>query len=879
MIDENEQLNRERQQHQKAFDTFKSRCEEQELKNDGSNTSYARHWKRHVFADLIVGLQMEIDNPDIYVRSSTATDAVRKCLGIKLVKNKRQKKDVVSDNQVAMFDLELCAFVALQMTLDNALAVEDDTKIIDRKTGKLKKCRGQKNRDELIVAISNRIEQQLYFKYVDSIFPEFFRQASKRCAGGKDDMPRSSSYYWRYNMNDAIRKKKEKLLLEGNYAEAELLDWKPFEKYQRKHVGQWLLSGCIKFTGLFRETRLSEKSSKQIFVKLSDLFEQRKEQYFADHKPFIWEDLPMICSPVEATKDNYGSWLTTTEQSKPDSHKGYLEISELTLSYINRLQTVPYKINPFVATVMDLLYDKKHKLGKFVPHEYTKPRSPSERLNLGYIQDYKEQADAMHSLPKEEVAKAMKEASIEEGKQIKLLERSVQSRTIYLAMCSLRDYPELFYPYSWDFRQRAYSRCTSSPSPQGPDYSKALLKFSDEQPVDGRTKHYLSIELANNAGMDKLNFDKRLKWTKENESNIKLVATMMDDDGDFSGAISFLEGIAKENPWQFMAAAEEYYHCCMIGDRKTTSIRVGMDMSCSGAGLMAGIRRCKTGATLVNVFPTNEPQDLYRACWDALVSLNKEEQIPPIRTELLDKLTELKHGRSIAKKMIMVAQYAASDWKQSQELYEYHDALPEELKLNKDEIKSFKALWKEAMKKVCSFSFVVDWFQARAQEIYDSGAKEIRIPTPTGSVQRMFYPEYEVKQVKSFYSGSLKYKENKDTKITEYIPTDKPNLDKWLSSITANAIHSLDGSCLTIGLHDFPVSFSTVHDAVYCYASSSMDDILERLKAAFIETVSFDIWTEFLKANNLPTDNPKSYPPIVGNLDLSQVMQSDYIFA
>lgn len=37
---ENEQLERDRKQHSKAFDTFKTRTAEQEQKNDGSYTSY-----------------------------------------------------------------------------------------------------------------------------------------------------------------------------------------------------------------------------------------------------------------------------------------------------------------------------------------------------------------------------------------------------------------------------------------------------------------------------------------------------------------------------------------------------------------------------------------------------------------------------------------------------------------------------------------------------------------------------------------------------------------------------------------------------------------------------------------------------------------------
>ena len=873
MIDE--QLKREQRQHQDAFRKFKKNCDEQEKKNDGSNSPYARHWKRYIFSELVQGLQQEIDNPGIYIRSSKATEAVRNCLGIKLVKKKRQKEETIEAQQLEMFDLELCAFVALQMTLDNALSQQLGDTIVDRKTGKLKKCKGQKNRDELIKEISSRIEQQLYFKYVNKLYPQFFKAVSKRCEGGGDDAPRSSAYYWRYNMMNAIKSKKEQFIEEGKLDEANLLDWRPFARSNKKHIGQWLLAGCIKYTSMFREVRVGEKKSLQVFIKLSELYEQRKEEYFANHQPFIWEDLPMITEPVEATIDNYGSWLTTVEQSKPDSNKGFLEISPLTLEYVNRLQKVAYKINPFVAKVMDIIYEQNLKLGKFVPHQYQEPASVNARCNLSHMTDYKEQSQALVNHPD------YKEKRIERGreiaKQIKMIDQGRLARDIYLAMLKCRNSPELYFPYSWDFRQRCYSRCTQSPSPQGPDFSKALLKFTKECPVDKWTKHYLSIELANNAGMDKLNFDKRLKWTKKNEDKIKLVATMLDEDGDFNKGLAFLESIENENPWCFLAAADEYYHCCMLGDRTTTSLRVGMDMSCSGAGLMAGIRRCKTGATLVNVFPTNEPQDLYRACWDALVDLNDKQTTPIIRKEILQIWTSRKYGRAVAKKMIMVAQYGANEWKQMEEFYELHDELIEEEQLTKEEIKEFRKLWKQAMNEVCSFNFVVDWFQARVKEIFDSGANEIRIPTPTGSVQRMFYPIYKLKQVKSFYSGSMNYRD--ETRLTEYEPTDKPDLNKWLSSTPPNVIHSLDGSLLAIALHNFDEPFSSVHDAIYCYASNSMNKVLKKLKEAYVETVSFDIWTEFLKANNLPTDNPVSYPPIVGNFDIKEVLNSDYIFA
>ena len=288
---------------------------------------------------------------------------------------------------------------------------------------------------------------------------------------------------------------------------------------------------------------------------------------------------------------------------------------------------------------------------------------------------------------------------------------------------------------------------------------------------------------------------------------------------------------------------------------------------------MAAIRRCKTGARLVNVFPSPEPKDLYRACWDALVELNSQYAEPLIRPSILNDWTINKYGRKAAKLMIMVAQYGAGDQKQMDEFWQFHDQeVPTKYKLIKEEFKAVRKLWFPAMKKVCSFTFVLDWFQKKVQEIYDSGAKEVIIPTPVGSIQIMNYPEYDIHRVKSFHHGNLNYK------MSDYLPTDKPDINKWISAITANTVHSIDSSVMVLSFEDFPYDFSTIHDAAYTYAGKPMDFMIKNLKEGFIKACSFNIWDEFRKANNLPID-PKSPPPIVGNLDLDSVRHSDYIFS
>ncbi len=117
-----------------------------------------------------------------------------------------------------------------------------------------------------------------------------------------------------------------------------------------------------------------------------------------------------------------------------------------------------------------------------------------------------------------------------------------------------------------------------------------------------------------------------------------------------------------------------------------------------------------------------------------------------------------------------------------------------------------------------------------------------------------------------------------DRKTYEYEPTDEPDIKAWLRAVTANTIHSIDGAIMVLGLKDFEYPFSTIHDCAATYAGKPMDKMLHDLKVGFIKAVSFNIWDEFRLANGLKLD-AETAPPIVGNLDLSMVMESDYIFS
>ena len=58
---------------------------------------------------------------------------------------------------------------------------------------------------------------------------------------------------------------------------------------------------------------------------------------------------------------------------------------------------------------------------------------------------------------------------------------------------------------------------------QSGDTGRALLEFADAYPVDDRTKHHLSIHLANCwAGQAEL--EERLEWVEQHQTEIKAIA-------------------------------------------------------------------------------------------------------------------------------------------------------------------------------------------------------------------------------------------------------------------------------------------------------------------------------------------------------------------
>jgi DNA-directed RNA polymerase len=97
-----------------------------------------------------------------------------------------------------------------------------------------------------------------------------------------------------------------------------------------------------------------------------------------------------------------------------------------------------------------------------------------------------------------------------------------------------------------------------------------LIKFYERAYVDDYAEEWLAFQVATTFGRDKDTIRDRLTWTRDNE---QLITTIVKDP---IGNLHEWEEVAE--PWQFLAACDEYYHCVLKCDRSFTNLPVAISL-------------------------------------------------------------------------------------------------------------------------------------------------------------------------------------------------------------------------------------------------------------------------------------------------------------
>ena len=180
-------------------------------------------------------------------------------------------------------------------------------------------------------------------------------------------------------------------------------------------------------------------------------------------------------------------------------------------------------------------------------------------------------------------------------------------------------------------------------------------------------KQYLYIALANHYGLDKLTWDERLDWGRDNYQNI------LTNPGDFSDA---------DEPILLHKTAREL-HKVLSG--KPTSYLMGIDATASGLQIFAALTGCKKTAANVNLINTGKREDVYL----------KVAKVMCVHGAEVD--------RDMVKKPIMttfygsVRQPAVLFGEDSPELQAFYETLEEELTGAWEAMGDIQSLWQSDM--------------------------------------------------------------------------------------------------------------------------------------------------------------------------------------
>jgi DNA-directed RNA polymerase len=308
-----------------------------------------------------------------------------------------------------------------------------------------------------------------------------------------------------------------------------------------------------------------------------------------------------------------------------------------------------------------------------------------------------------------------------------------------------------------------------------------------------------------------------------------------------------------DEPWQFLAACEEYYAVVTKQLRRHTRLPVATDATCSGLQILAGLARDRTTAQLVNVLPSDKPQDAYKVVADTA---------KPYIPEYLHNVW----NRSKVKRTVMTIPYNAKPF--SNRTY-IRDALKEDgIEIEQDELTLTVKAVRDAMHDIVPGPMaVMSWIEREVSKKF-KGKTNLTLTwtTPSGFIVNQRIQKKEVNTISLQLLGRCE--------VT--VATDNPDIADKLrhkAATAPNLIHSLDATLLHFSALRFCGPIALIHDSVLCRATD-MTALSSIVRETYMELFAKrDYLTEFADAIDA-----KTKPPIIDDLEPSEVIDSTYFF-
>ena len=606
--------------------------------------------------------------------------------------------------------------------------------------------------------------------------------------------------------------------------------WSSWNRPTRIKLGGWLLDCIMESSGWFMKNIQQEGRKTVQYIIPTPEFLEIKDQVMRDAELFSPLAWPMLIEPNDWEHGRQGGYILNevmrghdmVRRGNPTRIQG-----DKPLEFLNKIQKVAYRLNPFIVGVAEELDRLERAVGKFLPivHHELPPKPVDIATNKEARHDYNRRAAEVHNLRAQEFRK------------------SCRTRMTMEMVNRFKDRDKFYIPWSFCYRGRAYP-IPSFLTPQDTDFGKSLLMFAEGSYMTPEAEDWLAFQVATTYGLDKATMSDRLNWVKENTHLISCVAS------DPIKHIHEWENVSE--PWLFLAACDEYYHCVLKCDRHFTHLPVAVDATCSGLQILAGLARDKSTAKLVNVLPSDKPQDAY-----AVVASSASPYCP-------DSI-RLHMDRKTVKRVVMKVPYNAKPFSNRGYI---RDALKEKgVEISKDDLTKTVEAVRNAMDEVVPGPMaVMSWIESEVAKAIDRGEKELTWTTPSGFVVTQKLMKKDVVRIQLQLLGSV-------CKISAAKDSDKVDKQHHKNATAPNLIHSLDSTLLHFSVLRFDAPIALIHDSVLCRATdmSSLSAIVrETYMHLFAE---HDYLRDFAHQIGAETE-----PPIIGDLEPESVIESTYFF-
>ena len=693
-------------------------------------------------------------------------------------------------------DTPAAAAIALKLTFDKVFGQTDDSNLLVK----------------VAESIGQSIEQEAQMQYYERKYPGLLNTIKKN--------------YWH---NTTGTQQKFVIVRTMMNRCDDVLQWATWPNTMRVKLGCWLLDCICETSGWFMPHWSYDGFKKKQVIIPTPEFAAIKDDIISKAELFSPIAYPMLIEPNDWTNERQGGYLLNEVMRGNDMvRRGVGSIQgEIPIQFLNKIQKVALKLNPFILGVADHFLEKGIQVGKFVPVvEIPLPPKPADIAdNKDSRKDYRRRA-----------AEVMNQNAAS-------FKRSCRTRMTMQAVDLFRNEKAFYLPWSFDYRGRAYA-IPAFLTPQDTDFGKSLLRFADESFMTPEAEEWLAFQVATTYGLDKSPIEARLEWAVHNHDLISRIAT------DPIGCLSEWE--AADEPWQFLAACEEYYHCVIQCDRQFTGLMVATDATCSGLQILAGLAKDKSTASLVNVTPSDKPQDAYKVIAE-VAKPNVPESIRPHM------------DRKVTKRTVMTIPYNAKPFSNRGYIRE---ALKEKgVEITKEDLTATVKAVRDAMNQIVPGPMaVMNWIESEVSKAIRRGEEEIQWVTPSGFVVTQRLMKKLTETVKLQLMGRVEIRI-----ATE--DGDKVDLMHHKNATAPNLIHSLDASLLHLATMRFDAPIALIHDSVLCRATdmTSLSTIVrETYMHLFAE---HDFLVDFARQIGAETE-----PPIIGDLRPENVLASTYFF-